>query len=93
MVIPTFSRERSGSVVECLTRDRGATGSSLTDVISSDKYPEISIVFILIFQQTELYLKWLLDPLPIEARVIVSAQEETCPQTWRYCIIVEPIWV
>ena len=24
--------ERSGSVVECLTRDRGATGSSLTDV-------------------------------------------------------------
>ena len=26
------SRERSGSVVECLTRDREATGSSLTDV-------------------------------------------------------------
>ena len=25
-------RERSGSVVECLTRDRGAAGSSLTDV-------------------------------------------------------------
>ena len=25
-------RERSGSVVECLTRDRGATGSSLTGV-------------------------------------------------------------
>ena len=25
-------RERSGSVVECLTRDRGAMGSSLTDV-------------------------------------------------------------
>ena len=24
------SRERSGSVVECLTRDRGAAGSSLT---------------------------------------------------------------
>ena len=24
--------ERSGSVVECLTRDRGATGSSLTGV-------------------------------------------------------------
>ena len=26
------SRERSGSVVECLTRDRGAAGSSLTGV-------------------------------------------------------------
>ena len=25
-------RERSGSVVECLTRDRKAAGSSLTDV-------------------------------------------------------------
>ena len=24
-------RERSGSVVECLTRDRGAAGSSLAD--------------------------------------------------------------
>ena len=27
-----FFRERSGSVVECLTRDRGAAGSSLTGV-------------------------------------------------------------
>ena len=27
-----FSRERSGSVVECLTGDRGAAGSSLTGV-------------------------------------------------------------
>ena len=26
------NRERSGSVVECLTRDRGAAGSSLTRV-------------------------------------------------------------
>ena len=28
----TESREPSGSVVECLTRDRGATGLSLTSV-------------------------------------------------------------
>ena len=28
-------RERSGSVVECLTRDRGAAGSSLTGVAAS----------------------------------------------------------
>ena len=29
---PTINWERSGSVVECLTRDRGAAGSSLTGV-------------------------------------------------------------
>ena len=29
---PKGGRERSGSVVECLTRDRGAAGLSLTDV-------------------------------------------------------------
>ena len=30
--LPCFFRERSGSVVECLTRDQGAGGSSLTGV-------------------------------------------------------------
>ena len=30
--VVTIYRERSGSVVECLTRDREAAGSSLTDV-------------------------------------------------------------
>ena len=30
--LPHQDRERSGSVVECLTRDRGAAGSSLTGV-------------------------------------------------------------
>ena len=30
--MPTIVREHSGSVVECLTRDRGAEGSSLTGV-------------------------------------------------------------
>ena len=29
---PPHPRERSGLVVECLTRDRGAAGSSLTGV-------------------------------------------------------------
>ena len=28
----SHTRERSGSVVECLTRDRGAAGLSLTDL-------------------------------------------------------------
>ena len=31
-LICIFDRERSGSVVECLTRDRRAAGSSLTGV-------------------------------------------------------------
>ena len=31
-LITSLMRERSGSVVECLTRDRGAAGSSLTGV-------------------------------------------------------------
>ena len=29
-ILQVWSMERSGSVVECLTRDRGAAGSSLT---------------------------------------------------------------
>ena len=32
VILQTYDRERSGSVVECLTRDRGAAGSSLTGV-------------------------------------------------------------
>ena len=34
---PHLVRERSGSVVECLTRDRGAVGSSLTALWSLSK--------------------------------------------------------
>ncbi|KAJ8320207.1 hypothetical protein KUTeg_001794 [Tegillarca granosa] len=35
------------------------------------------------FLQAEVHLKWLLDPLPVDSRVIVSVNEETCPQAWR----------
>ena len=31
-----------------------------------------------------MHLKWLLDPLPVDARVIVSVNEETCPPAWRF---------
>ena len=31
-LITFYNRERSGSVVECFTRDRGVAGSSLTGV-------------------------------------------------------------
>ena len=42
-------RERRGSVVECLTRDRGAAGSSLTGVtvlwsLSKAHYPSLILV-------------------------------------------------
>ena len=40
------SRERSGSVVECLTRDRGAAGSSLTCVVSLSKNINPSLVLV-----------------------------------------------
>ncbi|XP_060562366.1 nephrocystin-3-like [Ruditapes philippinarum] len=45
------------------------------------------------FHQAETHLKWLLDPLPVDARVIVSASEETCPQSWRSwpTLQVEPL--
>ena len=35
------------------------------------------------FEQADVHLKWLLDPLPVDARVIVSVNEDTCPQAWR----------
>ncbi|KAL5005675.1 hypothetical protein ScPMuIL_016833 [Solemya velum] len=34
-------------------------------------------------QQSEVHLKWLLDPLPVDVCVIVSVCEDTCPQAWR----------
>lgn len=37
----------------------------------------------MLFQQAEVHLKWLLDPLPVDARVIVSVTDNTCPQAWR----------
>ena len=33
LIFSSICWERSGAVVECLTRDRGAAGSSLTSVI------------------------------------------------------------
>ncbi|XP_061877660.1 nephrocystin-3 isoform X2 [Entelurus aequoreus] len=34
-------------------------------------------------QQAERHMKWLLDPLPVNVRVVVSVNVETCPQAWR----------
>ncbi|XP_075403038.1 nephrocystin-3 [Tenrec ecaudatus] len=34
-------------------------------------------------QQVEKHMKWLLDPLPVNVRVIVSVNVETCPPAWR----------
>lgn len=41
-----------------------------------------------LLQQAEIHLKWLLDPLPVDVRVIVTADEETCPQAWRYVKVI-----
>ncbi|XP_069769632.1 nephrocystin-3 isoform X3 [Narcine bancroftii] len=34
-------------------------------------------------KQAERHMKWLIDPLPVNVRVIVSVNVETCPQAWR----------
>ncbi|XP_018529265.1 nephrocystin-3 isoform X2 [Lates calcarifer] len=34
-------------------------------------------------QQAERHVKWLIDPLPVNVRVVVSVNVETCPQAWR----------
>ncbi|XP_039099806.1 nephrocystin-3 isoform X2 [Hyaena hyaena] len=34
-------------------------------------------------QQVEKHMKWLIDPLPVNVRVIVSVNVETCPTAWR----------
>ncbi|XP_075442898.1 nephrocystin-3 [Ascaphus truei] len=34
-------------------------------------------------QQAENHMKWLIDPLPVNVRVIVSVNVESCPQAWR----------
>uniref|UniRef100_A0A3Q3VSZ2 Nephrocystin-3 n=1 Tax=Mola mola TaxID=94237 RepID=A0A3Q3VSZ2_MOLML len=31
----------------------------------------------------ERHMKWLIDPLPVNVRVVVSVNVETCPQAWR----------
>lgn len=33
-------------------------------------------------------MKWLIDPLPVNVRVIVSVNVETCPQAWRYGLVL-----
>ncbi|XP_070582462.1 nephrocystin-3 [Erythrolamprus reginae] len=34
-------------------------------------------------QQAEKHMKWLIDPLPVNVRVMVSVNVESCPQAWR----------
>ncbi|XP_075820927.1 nephrocystin-3 isoform X1 [Microtus pennsylvanicus] len=34
-------------------------------------------------QQVEKHMKWLIDPLPVNVRVIVSVNVESCPAAWR----------
>lgn len=36
------------------------------------------------FKQVEKHMKWLIDPLPVNVRVIVSVNVESCPAAWRY---------
>ncbi|XP_076617698.1 nephrocystin-3 isoform X2 [Chaetodon auriga] len=44
---------------------------------------QINSAVFLLFQQAERHMKWLIDPLPVNVRVVVSVNVETCPQAWR----------
>ncbi|XP_077997174.1 nephrocystin-3-like [Glandiceps talaboti] len=44
------------------------------------------------FRNAETHLKWLLDPLPVDTRVVVSVEMDSCPPAWRSwpTILLEP---
>ncbi|XP_039192109.1 nephrocystin-3 isoform X2 [Crotalus tigris] len=46
-------------------------------------------------QQAEKHMKWLIDPLPVNVRVVVSVNVESCPQAWRLwpTLHLEPLTV
>ena len=56
-------RERSGSVVECLTRDRGAAGSSLTGVTAFGPW------------ERRIYPSLVLDPSLLTERLLMGCKE------------------
>ena len=35
------------------------------------------------FKDAESQLAWLLDPLPVDVRVFVAAEEDACPKSWK----------
>ncbi|KAF3703658.1 Nephrocystin-3 [Channa argus] len=43
----------------------------------------VLIIKRLTVKQAERHMKWLIDPLPVNVRVVVSVNVETCPQAWR----------
>lgn len=47
-------------------------------------FPCINFATLLFLQQAERHMKWLIDPLPVNVRVVVSVNVETCPQAWRW---------
>ncbi|KAB1283123.1 Nephrocystin-3 [Camelus dromedarius] len=54
-------------------------------IIVIDSIDQVQMEFCFyIFKQVEKHMKWLIDPLPVNVRVIVSVNVETCPPAWRY---------
>ncbi|XP_014679399.1 PREDICTED: nephrocystin-3-like [Priapulus caudatus] len=35
------------------------------------------------FQNAEMHMKWLLDPLPVDTRIVATVDGDTCPLAWR----------
>lgn len=44
----------------------------------------ITWLLLSVLKQVEKHMKWLIDPLPVNVRVIVSVNVESCPAAWRY---------
>nr|XP_014347116.1 PREDICTED: nephrocystin-3 [Latimeria chalumnae] len=50
--------------------------------LSTSSEPAL-IIKRLTLKHAERHMKWLIDPLPVNVRVIVSVNVETCPEAWR----------
>ena len=41
-------------------------------------------------QTAEAHLKWLVDPLPVDLRVIASVDPDRCPPVWKWALCIIP---
>lgn len=72
------------SVVDHSTEIIISISLSAQIVISNNVLQHDSVCYFCISQNAERHMKWLIDPLPANVRVLVSVNVETCPQAWRF---------
>lgn len=64
------------------------TGNSLLKVLVlvGDWFWFLTLI-VFLTQKVETHLKWLVDPLPVDLRVIVSARHDQIPAAWKFVSI------